>query len=96
MPSFGIEQSVNESMLGSNNAFLVKRKSGGGSQFSRDPLNLMNKHSRKVGSYSQAHLSSYPVANDDSSMLDSLITRYGSRIAIIPKHECYDASENQS
>ncbi len=35
-------------MPGPNNSYLVKRKSGGGSQFSRDPLNLMNKHSRKV------------------------------------------------
>ena len=33
---------------GPNNAYLVKRKSGGGSQFSKDPYNLMNKHSRKV------------------------------------------------
>ncbi|MCJ1406428.1 hypothetical protein MMC19_000493 [Ptychographa xylographoides] len=30
-----------------NNAYLVKRRSGGGAQFSRDPLNLINKHSRK-------------------------------------------------
>ncbi|MCJ1248329.1 hypothetical protein MMC30_005546 [Trapelia coarctata] len=30
-----------------NNAYLVKRRSGGGAQFSRDPLNLLNKHSRK-------------------------------------------------
>ncbi|KIW27034.1 uncharacterized protein PV07_06815 [Cladophialophora immunda] len=30
-----------------NNAFLVKRKSGGGVQFSRDPFNLVNKHSKK-------------------------------------------------
>ena len=34
--------------IGSNNSYLVKRKSGGGAQFSRDPLNLINKHSRKV------------------------------------------------
>ena len=34
--------------LGPNNSYLVKRKSGGGSQFSKDPLNLMNKHSRKA------------------------------------------------
>ncbi|KAI9834910.1 MAG: hypothetical protein M1838_005445 [Thelocarpon superellum] len=34
-----------------NNAFLVKRKSGGGVLFSRDPLNLMNKHSRKYGGF---------------------------------------------
>ncbi|KAL8746807.1 MAG: hypothetical protein Q9190_001212 [Brigantiaea leucoxantha] len=32
----------------SNNAYLVKRRTGGGSQFSRDPLNLMNIHSRKA------------------------------------------------
>jgi large subunit ribosomal protein L28e len=31
----------------SNNAYLVKRKGAGGVQFSRDPLNLLNKHSRK-------------------------------------------------
>ncbi|KAG7007950.1 trafficking protein particle complex subunit 6b [Physcia stellaris] len=31
-----------------NNAYLVKRKTAGGIQFSRDPYNLMNKHSRKV------------------------------------------------
>ncbi|KAK2761393.1 hypothetical protein FQN54_001915 [Arachnomyces sp. PD_36] len=29
------------------NSFLVKRNSGGGSQFSRDPRNLTNKNSRK-------------------------------------------------
>ncbi|KAL9613737.1 MAG: hypothetical protein Q9167_001751 [Letrouitia subvulpina] len=29
------------------NAYLVKNKTGGGSQFSKDPLNLLNKHSRK-------------------------------------------------
>ncbi|KAK4197455.1 putative cytosolic 60S ribosomal protein Rpl28 [Triangularia verruculosa] len=29
------------------NAFLVKRKASGGVQFSRDPLNLLNVHSRK-------------------------------------------------
>ena len=31
---------------GNNNAYLVKRNSGGGVQFSRDPFNLTNKHSR--------------------------------------------------
>ncbi|KAI9859366.1 MAG: hypothetical protein M1813_006703 [Trichoglossum hirsutum] len=30
-----------------NNSYLVKRRTGGGVQFSRDPLNLLNKHSRK-------------------------------------------------
>jgi len=32
---------------GNQNAYLVKRNSGGGVQFSRDPFNLTNKHSRK-------------------------------------------------
>ena len=34
-------------LAGSQNAFLVKSKSAGGFQFSRDPFNLINKHSRK-------------------------------------------------
>ncbi|KAI9887748.1 MAG: 60S ribosomal protein L28 [Watsoniomyces obsoletus] len=34
-----------------NNAYLVKRRTGGGVQFSRDPLNLMNKHSRKYNGF---------------------------------------------
>ena len=33
---------------GTQNAFLVKRTSGGGVRFSKDPLNLTNVHSRKV------------------------------------------------
>lgn len=39
---------------GGHNAFLVKRKTAGGQQFSKDPLNLMNKHSRKVRTPSAA------------------------------------------
>ncbi|MCJ1481593.1 hypothetical protein MMC06_001752 [Schaereria dolodes] len=35
----------------SQNAYLVKRRSGGGAQFSRDPLNLVNKHSRKYDGF---------------------------------------------
>ncbi|KAI4200655.1 MAG: hypothetical protein LQ350_003796 [Teloschistes chrysophthalmus] len=35
----------------SNNAYLVKRSSGGGSQFSKDPMNLTNKHSRKYDGF---------------------------------------------
>lgn len=34
------------SIAGTNNAYLVKRKTSGGVQFSRDPFNLTNKHSR--------------------------------------------------
>ena len=46
-------------VLGTNNAYLVKRKSGGGVQFSRDPLNLVNKHSRKVNDIAMFLRSSY-------------------------------------
>ena len=35
-------------LAGPHNSFLVKRKTYGGVQFSRDPLNLVNQHSRKV------------------------------------------------
>ncbi|KAI0195027.1 ribosomal L28e family protein [Astrocystis sublimbata] len=35
----------------SNNSFLVKRKASGGVQFSRDTLNLTNKHSRKYAGF---------------------------------------------
>ncbi|KAL4899269.1 hypothetical protein BDW74DRAFT_163784 [Aspergillus multicolor] len=34
------------------NAYLVKRNSNGGVQFSRDPLNVLNKHSFKYAGYS--------------------------------------------
>ncbi|BDD56488.1 hypothetical protein MPDQ_006424 [Monascus purpureus] len=35
----------------SQSSYLVKRKTGGGVQFSRDPLNLQNKHSFKYAGY---------------------------------------------
>jgi hypothetical protein len=35
-------------LTGTSNAYLVKRKTGGAPQFSRDPLNLTNVHARKV------------------------------------------------
>ncbi|KAI1085726.1 60S ribosomal protein L28 [Whalleya microplaca] len=34
-----------------NNSYLVKRKEAGGVQFSRDPLNLTNKNSRKYAGF---------------------------------------------
>ncbi|KAI5868036.1 60S ribosomal protein L28 [Durotheca rogersii] len=34
-----------------NNSYLVKRKESGGIQFSRDPLNLTNKNSRKYAGF---------------------------------------------
>jgi large subunit ribosomal protein L28e len=36
---------------GNNNAFLVKSKTAGGVQFSRDPFNLTNKHSKKYAGF---------------------------------------------
>ncbi|MCJ1276902.1 hypothetical protein MMC21_004709 [Puttea exsequens] len=46
-----VSQDVIWGITRSNNSYLVKRKSDGGAQFSRDPLNLMNKHSRKYAGY---------------------------------------------
>lgn len=47
---FGASCTVSDefALAGSQNAFLVKRKTGGSPQFSRDPFNLTNVHSRKV------------------------------------------------
>lgn len=42
--------SANALRIGATNSYLVKRKTGGRFQFSRDPLNLMNKQSKKVSS----------------------------------------------
>lgn len=71
-------------MLGTNNAFLVKRKSGGGPQFSRDPLNLMNKHSRKVDSIpTLAH-----ERLNKSSMPALSIIRYATTSTFAPDNEC--------
>jgi large subunit ribosomal protein L28e len=38
-------------IAGNQNAYLVKRNSGGGVRFSRDPFNLTNKHSRKQAGF---------------------------------------------
>lgn len=46
-----MRQSTDSLFTGKNNAFLVKRKQAGGVQFSRDPLNLVNKHNRKYAGY---------------------------------------------
>ncbi|KAL3425658.1 hypothetical protein PVAG01_02449 [Phlyctema vagabunda] len=43
----------------SQNAFLVKRKTGGGVQFSKDPLNLTNKHSRKYAGFVNTKVCTY-------------------------------------
>ncbi|KAF2158182.1 ribosomal protein L28e [Myriangium duriaei CBS 260.36] len=37
-----------------SNAFLVKRTQAGGVQFSRDPLNLVNKHSNKYAGFANS------------------------------------------
>lgn len=79
-------------MLGPNNAFLVKRKSGGGSQFSRDPLNLMNKHSRKVDCNYHPDLRT---TEDISSMPASSMTRYATTSTLAPDNECRDGCEER-
>ncbi|KAI1483923.1 hypothetical protein K445DRAFT_72149 [Daldinia sp. EC12] len=38
-------------LVRNNNSYLVKRKESGGVQFSRDPLNLTNVHSRKYAGF---------------------------------------------
>ncbi len=49
---------------GHRNAFLVKRKQAGGVQFSRDPFNLANKHSRKhAGFVNEKAISIAPDSN---------------------------------
>ena len=42
----GRDDAADCSRIGDQNAYLVKRRSGGGVMFSRDPMNLTNKHSR--------------------------------------------------
>ncbi|KAI2791586.1 putative 60S ribosomal protein L28e [Penicillium oxalicum] len=46
------------------NAYLVRRNTGGGSQFSRDPLNLVNKHSFKYSGF--ANNKAIGVQSDDN------------------------------
>ncbi|KIV91068.1 hypothetical protein PV10_05653 [Exophiala mesophila] len=47
-----------------NNAYLVKRNSSGGSQFSRDPFNLTNTHSRtQAGFVNDKAVSVQPTEN---------------------------------
>ena len=45
---FADPESTRPVSTGKNNSYLVKRKTAGGAQFSKDPMNLMNKHTRKV------------------------------------------------
>jgi hypothetical protein len=44
----GVGIGVNFLFTGTQNAYLVKRNTAGGVRLSRDPLNLLNVHSRKV------------------------------------------------
>lgn len=59
-------------ITGQNNAYLVKRKTSGGVQFSRDPYNLTNKHSRKVGDGKHIIIAQ---ADREPSMMASSTTR---------------------
>jgi large subunit ribosomal protein L28e len=48
----------------------VKRKQAGGVQFSRDPLNLLNKHSRKYAGYANSKVRIAPslhICNPDNA-----------------------------
>lgn len=47
----GIEHKLTEDCTGTQNAYLVKRPGYGGVQFSSDPFNLTNKHSRKYAGF---------------------------------------------
>jgi large subunit ribosomal protein L28e len=44
----GAIEGLIEGTTGNRSAYTVKRRSGGGVEFSRDPLNLLGKHSRVV------------------------------------------------
>ena len=90
--AINLTQVLMKTMLGTNNAFLVKRKSGGGSQFSRDPLNLMNKHSRKVDYSSRVRLW---MTKDTFSMPASSTTRYATTRALAPDNGCWDPCEER-
>ncbi|WPH00840.1 Hypothetical protein R9X50_00367000 [Acrodontium crateriforme] len=57
------------------NAFLVKRKQSGGIQLSRDPLNLVNKHSRKYAGY--ANEKAIGIHADDNTI--SFVTKVASK-----------------
>lgn len=52
--------------IGNNNCYLVKNKQSGGNLFSRDPLNLTNKHSRKHAGF----------VNDKVGILAALPNRF--------------------
>ncbi len=59
------------------NAFLVQRNSAGGVRFSRDPLNPVNIHSRKVFLYSRKSIiGGCERLTSFASMLDTPTTRY--------------------
>ncbi|TKA28935.1 hypothetical protein B0A50_03346 [Salinomyces thailandicus] len=57
------------------NAFLCKRKQAGGVQFSRDPLNLVNKHSRKYAGF--VNDTAIGIQRDDNTV--KLITKLQKR-----------------
>lgn len=49
---------------GKQNSYLCKRKQAGGVQFSRDPMNLTNKHSRKhAGFVNEKAIGIHPDSN---------------------------------
>ncbi|KAK3713959.1 hypothetical protein LTR37_008209 [Vermiconidia calcicola] len=59
-----------------NNSYLCKRKQGGGVQFSRDPMNLANKHSRKHDGF--VNEKAIGIQPDDNTV--SMTTKLPSRV----------------
>lgn len=79
-------------VIGSQNAYIVKRK---GVQFSRDPLNLVNLHSRKVSSHGSCGSNTEEEeeeedANSGSSTAVSSTPRYARTHASIRSKTIYE------
>ncbi|KAF1346457.1 ribosomal L28e protein family-domain-containing protein [Delphinella strobiligena] len=64
-----------------NNAFLVKRKQAGGVQFSKDPLNLTNKHSRKYSSLANPSAIGLSAGKDGKIVLTTKLGRNANKPA---------------
>lgn len=67
---------------GKNNSYLCKRKQAGGVQFSRDPLNLTNKHSRKHAGF--VNEKAIGIQPDSNTVCPSLLPLPRSNILLSP------------
>ncbi|EGP84881.1 unnamed protein product [Zymoseptoria tritici ST99CH_1A5] len=73
-----------------SNSFLVKRKQGDRVQFSRDPLNLTNKHSRKYVGYANAQ--AIGIQPDSNTITVTTKTRNQNQPAKLYHSASYSAS----